>query len=257
MNRLLEIGFEPAGHWLLQGEELTYALTRHATQRNILYAFVCDGQVMYVGKTTRPLQRRMRGYKRPGATQATNVRNHASLREQLVQGAAVEILALPDNGLLHYGQFHLNLAGLEDDLIRVIDPAWNGGRVDDGVHAPALPLQPDKGDAVEDTPPERPVGSFTFVLRPAYFNQGFFNVGVAAQALLGAGAEAIDIYVGEQQQAIAGMINRRANGNRTPRIMGGVGLRRWFQEVGFVGAKMPVEVLSPTSIRLLTPVRSN
>jgi len=45
MNRLLAIGFEPAGHWLPEGDDLTFALTRHASQRNILYAFVSDGEV--------------------------------------------------------------------------------------------------------------------------------------------------------------------------------------------------------------------
>ena len=55
--------------------------------------------------------------------QSINARNHKNIRALLERGSAVEILALPDNGLLHYGQFHLNLAAaLEDDLIRVIDP---------------------------------------------------------------------------------------------------------------------------------------
>ena len=53
MNRLLEIGFEPAGHWLLEGSSLRYELIRHSSQANILYAFICDGEVMYVGKTVR------------------------------------------------------------------------------------------------------------------------------------------------------------------------------------------------------------
>lgn len=252
MNRLLEIGFEPAGHWLLQGGELTYALTRHAAQHNVLYAFVCDGQVMYIGKTTQRLRRRMHGYKRPGATQATNVRNNASLREQLTQGAAVEILALPDNGLMRYGQFHLNLAaGLEDDLIRVINPLWNGGLVDDGVHPPAPPLE--QSVASGDEPLEDVVGGFTFVLRQTYFDQGFFNVGVAAAALIGADGEAIDIYLDANQQSVLGMINRRANSNGSPRIMGGMGLRAWFHKIGVVGSEIPVEVLSPTAIKLLTP----
>jgi hypothetical protein len=73
MNRLLEIGVQPAGHWLLEGNQLTYELARHSAQKNILYAFVCDGEVKYVGKTTRALATRMAGYKRPGKTQTTNI----------------------------------------------------------------------------------------------------------------------------------------------------------------------------------------
>jgi hypothetical protein len=252
MNRLLDIGFQPSGHWLLEGEKLVHALTRHAAQRNVLYAFVCDGQVTYIGKTTQSLRQRMNGYRRPGATQATNVRNHFSLRAQLSQGVAVEILTLPDNGLLRYGQFHLNLAaGLEDDLIRVIDPPWNGGLVDDGIHPPAPP--PAQVAETSEEPTELAVGSFTFMLRQTYFDQGFFNVGVVSQGLLGADSEPIDIYLPSSPQPVSGMINRRANHNGAPRIMGGVGLRQWFREEAAVGSEITVEVLSPTSIRLVTP----
>jgi hypothetical protein len=256
MNRLLEIGFAPAGHWLLDGGALDYALARHSTQRNILYAFVCDGQVMYVGKAVQPLARRMTGYRRPAPTQSVNARNHKNIRALLERGSAVEILALPDNGLLHYGQFHLNLAAaLEDDLIRVIDPPWNGGQVDDGIHPPATPEEraSDEGEGLEPAAPA--VGGFTFILQPTYFAQGFFNVGVAAQRLLGQDGETLEMFLGDDPQPILGTINRRANANATPRIMGGLGLRDWFQAAATVSASISVEVQSPTSIRLRAPPR--
>ncbi|MDQ3521522.1 MAG: GIY-YIG nuclease family protein [Gemmatimonadota bacterium] len=126
MNRLLEIGVQPAGHWLLEGNQLTFELARHSAQKNILYAFVCDGEVKYVGKTTRTLATRMAGYKRRGKTQTTNINNHRRIREFLAGGVAVEIFALADNGLLHYGRFHLNLAAaLEDDIIGTINRRAN------------------------------------------------------------------------------------------------------------------------------------
>ena len=80
MNRLLEIGFEPAGHWLLKGGALDLCLSRHASQRNILYAFVSDGEVMYVGKTVKVRCERMGGYKNPGPSQVTNYRNNARIK---------------------------------------------------------------------------------------------------------------------------------------------------------------------------------
>ena len=55
MDRLLKIGFELAGHWLQKGDGVIFELSHHASQRNILYAFVSDGEVKYVGKTVRPL----------------------------------------------------------------------------------------------------------------------------------------------------------------------------------------------------------
>jgi hypothetical protein len=103
MNRLLEIGFHTAGRWQLVDGELSLELLRHGTQKNILCAFVSDGDVKYVGKTVQPLAKRLYGYKNPGPSQSTNIRNNALIKELLRSGAVVDILALPDNGLLHYG----------------------------------------------------------------------------------------------------------------------------------------------------------
>jgi hypothetical protein len=246
MNRLLEIGFEPAGHWLLNGDRITFELTRHATQTNILYAFVCDGEVMYIGKTVRMLAARMYGYKNPGQTQTTNIKNNQKIREMLASGAAVEILALPDSGLMHYGVFHLNLAAaLEDDIIRKLNPMWNGGKSEE-----VKETNPATADQVGNDLPA-PSEAFQFVLQPTYFRSGFFNVGIDAQKHLGADGEMIELFLGDAMRPVLGTINRRANSNGTPRIMGGVKLRDWFQEYAKEKERISVQIYSPTSIRLV------
>ena len=245
MNRLLEIGFEHAGHWLLEGNKLKFELTRHSTQTNILYAFVCDGEVKYVGKTTRTLTMRMSGYKNPGRTQTTNINNHRQIHELLSRDVAIQILALPDNGLLHYGQFHLNLAAaLEDDIIKRIDPEWNGGKAEE---APTPTLATSEPDT--EFPPVF-TKTFVFTLQPTYYRTGFFNVGVTDQNHLGADGETIELFLGDDLKPALGTINRRANTNGTPRIMGGKDLRDWFKARAQVKDTIAVEVLSPTSIRL-------
>lgn len=247
MNRLLDIGFEPAGHWLLEGGKLRFELYRHSTQINILYAFVCDGDVMYVGKTIRRLATRMSGYKSPGKTQTTNIINHQRIFEVLTRGSAIEILALPDNGLLHYGSFHLNLAAaLEDDIIRKLGPMWNGGKTEN---------IPDALFVDEEPIPEVPITlpeTFHFILQPTYLRSGFFNVGVSSQKYLGSDGEIIEIFLGNACEPVLGTINRRANTNGTPRVMGGSALRDWFKAQARETEAIAVRVLSPTSIRLTT-----
>ncbi|MCB5187204.1 GIY-YIG nuclease family protein [Methylobacillus caricis] len=245
MNRLLEIGFQPAGHWFLAEGKLKFDLTRNATQTNILYAFVCDAEVMYVGKTIRTLAARMAGYKTPGKTQTTNINNNQRILELLEHGAVIEILALPDNGLLHYGKFHINLAAaLEDDIIRKLDPLWNGGKpekiTDSETESPHI-LQ-----ELTSTPAE----TFSFILQPTYYRSGFFNVGVSSQKYIGADGETIEIFLGQAISPILGTINRRANTNGTPRIMGGTAVRNWFQKNAKAMDRIGVQVLSPNSIRL-------
>jgi hypothetical protein len=258
MNRLLDIGFEPSGHWLLAEGKLVLELSRNATQRNILYAFGCDGQVKYVGKSTRMLSERLSGYKNPSSTQATNIKNNQLIKAALAKGFAVEILALPDSGLLHYGVFHLNLAaGLEDDIIRRIDPEWNGAQQDLATTESALPFESMATEPIfkhDAEPPESKstpaIHQFKFVLQPTYNNMGFFNVSIDSERYVGADGEKIELFLGKDVSPTLGLINRRANPNGTPRIMGGTRLRDWFQNNARPMQSIEVQVMTPVSIRI-------
>lgn len=256
MNRLLDIGFAYAGRWALTKEKgLEVSLIRHATQRNILYAFVTDGIVKYVGKTTRTLAERMTGYQRPARSQTTNINNNQRIRECLEAGSSVDILALPDSGLLHYGAFHINLAaGLEDDLIRTLDPEWNGGRAEVAKPAQDPKLQPRTDKEAADALSGPPVlGAFPLTLQPTYFRTGFFNVGVGHASELGADGDTIEIFLGSASEPVLGTINRRANNNGTPRIMGGTQVRDWFQSTCRELDQLTIDVFSPVSIRIHVP----
>lgn len=254
MNRLLEIGFQLAGRWDLHGDELGLDLVRFGTRRNVLYAFVSEGDIKYIGKTTSPLAARMRGYIRPSDTQTTNLNSHARIIELLRRGTAVEVYVLPDNGLLRYGGFHINLAaGLEDDLIRSINPEWNGGRKEVVADATAPRTTLGTVDAEPDAHDElgTSTDSFGAVLHPTYYNRGFFNVVVAHQRLFGRDGESIEIFFEGYSDPVMGTINRTANMNGTPRIMGGSRLRERFQETSLPMGEVTVQVLSPTSIRII------
>lgn len=138
LNRLTAMGFIECGEWIAPEGQLTSKLLKCADARNVLYAFVVDDLVMYIGKTVQSFRARMQGYRTPGPTQLTNVRNNQNLRNALSSGKHVTIYVLPDNGLLYYGGFHVNLAaGLEDSLVRELQPPWNGGKKDSG--EPPLP----------------------------------------------------------------------------------------------------------------------
>jgi len=129
LARLKEIGFTITGYWKMVDGGIVCELNDLATTSNVLYAFAVDEQLMYVGKTIQALRVRLAGYRNPSKTQSTNIKNNRNIRDCLAQGKRVEIYVLPDNGLLHYGGFHLNLAaGLEDSLVLDLEPPWNGGK---------------------------------------------------------------------------------------------------------------------------------
>lgn len=120
MKRLIYIGLCKVGEWGVLGGRLGANL-------NILYSFILGTEVLYIGKTTQTLQTRLYGSPRPGPAQNTNLKGNKLLLELLGHGKCIDIFALPDDGLHQIGAFDLNLAaGLEDSIISVLKPRWNG-----------------------------------------------------------------------------------------------------------------------------------
>jgi len=246
MERLLNIGFKKMGYWTLEEENIKYALDSMMNSKNVLYAFICNGEVKYIGKTVQKLKNRMNGYKNPGKSQVTNIKNNKNIFESLKKDEAIDIFALSDNGLMHYGGFHINLAaGLEDDLIRQIDPEWNGGsRI-----------------AEQDTEKEETAAkngdsliSGIITLHQTYYNQGFFNLTVDLAQYVGGDKENIEIHFYDSQPSVVinGYINRTANANKTPRIMGGKKLKNIFQKKFTLNEQIQIYFLSKNAIRLST-----
>jgi len=126
LKRIGSIGFKPVGKWKLVEGKLDFDLFDEPESANILYAFVVDSEVMYIGKTDRGLRSRMLNYRNAHVSQTTNTRNNEGLVKCLLQKQSVEIYGLSTDGLFQYGGFHINLAaGLEDSLIDELKPPWN------------------------------------------------------------------------------------------------------------------------------------
>ncbi len=126
MKRLTDIGFRKVGEWQIVNGAIIPNFTDLSNSENILYAFISNGEVLYVGKTTQPLKKRMYGYQNPGPTQNTNIKSNRLILELLSNGKHIEIYALPDDGDHRVGVFYLNLAaGLEDSIISTLKPKWN------------------------------------------------------------------------------------------------------------------------------------
>lgn len=264
MNRLLEIGFQPVGHWILAGDDIAPDLREMPTRRNILYAFVCEGEVQYIGRATQPLATTLLSYQRPNPTQTAKLRNGNHIREQLAQGRKVDILALPDNGLLHYGGFRINLAaGLEDSMVATLHPPWNMQRTTrfrpNEAAKPALDeealqdLRQAPLAEVEITPHHPAPVMMMLTLQETYWNRGFFNVPAQFATHFGGDLQKISIIVPHRPTPIVGYISRNANSSGTPRVMGGRELQKWFRRESRLMGTINVEILSPTSI-LLTPL---
>ena len=252
MDRLLNIGFINVGHWTLKNESINYQLISHQKNKNVLYCFVSNGIIKYIGKTTMELLKRMYGYQNPGPTQTTNIRVNAEIKELLKNKNPIDIFILADIGLFKYGDFKINLAaGLEDTLIYEINPDWN--------YSGKNRLEEDK-DSVNEKEIEfkddfkmksKSILAFEIKLGVAYYNQGFFNVSQKYNDNFSVDKAIIEIQLGSNpKNIILGYINRTANINGTPRIMGGKSLSEWIQKNYKQNDSLKVEILSNVSLKL-------
>ena len=92
--------------------------------------------------------------------------------------------------------------------------------------------------------------TLTIKLHKVYYRQGFFNVGVEHERYFGPHNTKVEIYVENARLPITGLINRTAQRNGTPRIMGHAGLRKYFQSRFHEGDLMDVTVETPEQIRI-------
>lgn len=128
METLRNIGFKEAGEWH-KGQNrsgIDFSLEKYQNETQILYAFISESTIRYIGKSDNSLQTRMNGYKNASSSQRTNIRVQEQIKRLLKEEIEVKIWAFIDSeGYKHNGVKIRLAAGLEDNLIELIKPEWN------------------------------------------------------------------------------------------------------------------------------------
>lgn len=263
MQRLREIGFEPAGEWVLEEGQPSIDLVRYGAAANVLYAFEANDELLYIGRSGRTLRQRMDGYQNGGPPRSMRARNRERIIAMLIVGQPVVLHAMPDPGNLHYGSFRVNLAaGLQHSLLAALDPPWNRGAAP-AARGPSevadLPLAARRrrrltapGDnEFTDLTTDRP--SYRFLVGYMYMDKGFFNVPARYSRLFGNDRERIRILCGRDKATIHGHIDRSSNTNASPRIVGGRPLKLWFEEHAGLNNPVDIDILAPNAVWIRNP----
>lgn len=117
-------GFQKVGCWELSSAgELAHFID--LPSKAGVYAFAIDGVVQYVGLASTSVRQRLGFYRKPGASQQTNVRLNEIIRGRIQQGAVVEILIGHPPNHTWNGLKVSGAEGLEAGLISEFDLPWN------------------------------------------------------------------------------------------------------------------------------------
>lgn len=253
MKELIEIGFKKAGEWELKNMALICNLNDNYPDKDILYSFVCENEIKYIGKSVKSISQRLYGYKKPNISQTTNFRINELIIEKIRRGIQIEIFLFIDNVGLNYRGHKINLsAGLEDNLIAEFSPKWNS------MGKNRVKTKKTEIKEKEEIPFVRFIyndnefeNKFVVALGKKYFNDGFFNVRVKHSNLFGEDLSNIKIQLGKNPlNYCVGKINRTANNNKTPRIFAGKKYKNWIQENFERGELFHVEIIEKDLIKL-------
>ena len=263
MDRLFEIGFESAGYWDLFDDEPRIEVERYANAANVLYAFVSQLELLYIGRSGRSLRMRMDGYENGGPPRSMRARNRERITAMLTIDQPVELYVMPDPGNLHYGSFRVNLAaGLQHSLIEALSPPWNTvtatGRRTSAKPRRSRPAQRNRrefidtdGQTYTDLSIDRP--SYRFLVGYMYMDKGFFNVPMRYSGMFGEDRERIKILCGADKETIYGHIDRSTNTNATPRVIGGSSLKSWFEVHAGINHPVDIDILAPNAVWIRNP----
>ncbi len=244
MNKLLNLGFQPVGEWVLENDTIRPVIHQHAQVSNVLYCFVVDTEIKYFGTTLKTLSNRMNGYSNPGVSQTTNIRLNGYIKEALENNACVQILVFIDLGIFSYGGFTVNLSlGLEYALIKEYKNLWN-------IRGNNQILVIEHDEIVEEqTNDETSISGKTFQINivETYLKAGFINIPKQYADLFGDEGEEIQVNFNKVQHNAK--IYRISNHGQ-PRIYIGKELKDWLEKANAVGKLMQIELINNSAIML-------
>ena len=265
LERLQEIGFEFAGEWLLETDGPCIEVRRYAAAVNVLYAFVSESELLYIGRSGRSLGVRMQGYELGGPPRSVRARNRERIIGMLMLDQQVALHAMSDPGAMVYGSFRVNLAaGLQHSLIDALDPPWNqavGSSVERTDLTPLNAVAPTARKRHREASSEHDdhavltteQSGYRFLVGYMYMSKGFFNVPVRYSPLFGNDREKIKILCGREKSTIHGHIDRSSNTNASPRIVGGGALKSWFEKHAGLNNPVDIDILAPNAIWIRNP----
>lgn len=123
-DRLAASGFSLSARWRLDAAGNLEADTRLPAAAGV-YAFVRGDVAVYIGVATMGLRKRLYFYAKPGITQRTSLRLNGVLKEELRNGASIEIFTACPPNLEWNGLPVSGVAGLEIGLIDTFHLSWN------------------------------------------------------------------------------------------------------------------------------------
>jgi hypothetical protein len=123
LQRLIDIGFKQIGKWVCN-PDLQIERNFKGKRKNVLYAFVVDGEPMYVGKAG-DFMGVMNAYRHPGK-RSTRIRIKQHIIDRIEAQCDVNVYMFEQTEDILFRGIKLNLChALEEEIINIMNLEWN------------------------------------------------------------------------------------------------------------------------------------
>lgn len=246
IGKLLEYGFVPTGFWGLTYKQKTplafYIDEELALLSEVLYAFVANEQVIYIGITSNSLRERMKGYKygKKSARDSekieasTNKKLHKVILGKLKENKTIDIYVLHKPSLGEYMGLSISpISGIEHSLIKEFD---EGQLLNDRGKKSTRKVKKQKKDG----------NRFQMTLLKEYFNKGKIGFGKASIPFLPK-QSSVPMVINLGKRTIIGTFTISGN---TVSVNGKKDLKEWYASNCKLGDKVWVEIIDHKNIKL-------
>ena len=249
-EKLLGLNFINIGNWKVSNDLLSPQISSEFSYEidvpNSLYIFYNneEDKILYVGKTTQTLKKRLYQYTR-GNGKSTNQKVNKNIKKTLAKSNSISIWVLNDNYPFSWGPYNINLAaGLEDSIIEMENPPWNG-KISETEENEKLVLISEDDDVELNKP-------YIFLtMQRTYLTIGSINVPSRLSDFLGKHDEEIQIFFEKKpNDSIKLKINRNAVKNHAVRINPNKVILDYFQNHYKLGDKVKIEITNKNQINI-------
>lgn len=274
LHLIENLGFVHSATCILRENDML-GIEMHANEfaTNLLYAFVENETVRYIGFTEKTFANRLYGYGRPGSDQATNRRVNAYAKTILNGLGELTIYCFTEPEQLQFRGVNINLAsGLEINLIKQVaqynydhslGALWNLRGNPYSIRLERVPVAAQVQEMVEENLDYGPVEglilnhaepiNFQVTLRDTYYNKGFINIRTRYSEHVGLnGAQmTVDLLGNFPRPSLQIPIYRDPTGiNKLPRLHMGADYIEWVHLNHELNQHVNVRMINPHHIQL-------
>lgn len=260
MKKLSELGFKKIGVWKKNENNIFFQLKELNDAKEVLFAFVIDENVIYIGYSPINFETFLQTYANPSDIDLEKIKIKKFLLNK-INDNKITIYALKNRkffGLLKkFSDYQIS------ELITEYKPLLNSNNLknrmknivgrDRTAVVESEKLKKLNKDKEEAKKAKKKYETYIFILGKSYYERGLFSVKAAYSHLVGKNKSELELILidkDKNETVISARVSRTLGSSKTARIIGNKPLRIWFEKNTHVNDELRITFIDKDKIQL-------